>query len=82
MKVELLPFEQDICLAFATVYSYPQEDWEDSKALLSDLGTNIIHREQTLQKRTLLTAPVLAHFCMNLCGPLSQPLICVLPAVW
>ncbi|KAI1241265.1 hypothetical protein IHE44_0009737 [Lamprotornis superbus] len=55
MKAELLLFR----LAFATVYSYSQEGWEDSEALLSDLGTNI-HHEQTLQRRTLPTAPVLA----------------------
>lgn len=79
MKAELLWFEPDICVAFATVYSCCQGDWEDSEALLSDLGTNMIH-EQTLQNPPYSPCP--AHFCMNLCGPLSQALICVLPAVW
>lgn len=57
MKVELLPFEQDICLAFATVYSYPQEDWEDSKALLEQtlsIVNKYCRKELSLQPLSLL----------------------------
>lgn len=63
MKADPLCFEQDICLAFATVYSCSQEDWEDSEALLSDLGTIMIH-EQTLQN-----SPYSPYLCSFLYEP-------------